>query len=182
MRTILISGANRGIGLKIAYKELHEGNRLSLGIRNIESINGSIIDPKKWPDKQIIVNKYDALDTQSTESWIANTVQQYGGFDTLVNCAGVFSKVPFLYQKLDEDEIEKTIRINFLSVWELCRLSWQNLVSSKKGRIITIVSMSGKRSKGNLAAYASSKFALMGLSQTIRNEGWEKGIRLSCRN
>jgi len=38
MRTILISGANRGIGLNIAHKELKEGNRISVGIRNLESL------------------------------------------------------------------------------------------------------------------------------------------------
>ena len=39
MRTILISGASRGIGLNIAYKELKEGNRISVGIRDLESLN-----------------------------------------------------------------------------------------------------------------------------------------------
>ncbi len=61
MRTILISGANRGIGLNIAYRELKEGNRISAGVRDIESIKGSIIDPNKWPKGKIIINKYDAL-------------------------------------------------------------------------------------------------------------------------
>ena len=46
MRTILISGANRGIGLNIAHKELKEGNRISVGIRDLESLKGSAIDPK----------------------------------------------------------------------------------------------------------------------------------------
>ena len=45
MRTILISGANRGIGLNIAHKELKEGNRISVGIRDLEALKGSIIDP-----------------------------------------------------------------------------------------------------------------------------------------
>ena len=39
--------------------------------------------------------------------------------------------------------------------------------------------MSGKRSKGDLAAYSSSKFALMGLCQTMKNKGWDKNIRIS---
>jgi short-subunit dehydrogenase involved in D-alanine esterification of teichoic acids len=47
MRTILISGASRGIGLNIAHKELKEGNRISVGIRDLESLKGSAIDPKK---------------------------------------------------------------------------------------------------------------------------------------
>jgi len=49
-----------------------------------------------------------------------------------------------------------------------------------KGRIIVLVSMSGKRSKGDLAAYSSSKFALMGLCQTMKNKGWDKNIRVSA--
>ena len=61
MRTILISGANRGIGLKIAHKELKEGNRISVGIRDLESLKGSVIDPNKWPKGRIIINHYEAL-------------------------------------------------------------------------------------------------------------------------
>jgi NAD(P)-dependent dehydrogenase (short-subunit alcohol dehydrogenase family) len=40
--------------------------------------------------------------------------------------------------------------------------------------------MSGKRSKGRLAAYSASKFALLGLCQTMRNEGWAAGIRVTA--
>ena len=180
MRTILITGASSGIGLRIAHKELIAGNRLSIGIRDFKTIEESIISPKRWPKEQIIYNKYDALNKASSEKWISNTIKAFGGFDTLINSAGILSKVPFLYEDSDLDEIEKTMKINFLSVWELCRLSWDNLCSSKDGRIISIVSMSGKRSKGDLAAYSCSKFALMSLCETMRNKGWDKGIRVTA--
>ena len=161
MRTILISGANRGIGLNIAYKELREGNRISVGIRDLESLKGSVIDPNKWPEGRIIINKYDALKKTSAENWIKKTVDKFGGFDSLINCSGVLSKVPFLFKDGDEKEIFNTLNINFLAIWNLCRLSWEYLCASDRGRIIVLVSMSGKRSKGDLAAYSSSKFALM---------------------
>ena len=180
MRTILISGASSGIGLKIAYRELIEGNRISIGIRDYKSIEGSIIDPIHWPKEQLIVNKYDALDKSSSKRWVSNTIKTYGGFDTLINSAGILSKIPFLYNEADLDEIKRTMDINFLSVWELCRLCWENLSFSKNGRIITIVSMSGKRSKGDLAAYSCSKFALMSLCETMRNKGWDEGIRVTA--
>ena len=179
MRTILISGANSGIGLEIAHKQLQEGNRVSVGVRDLESIEGSIIDPQKWPKEQLISNKYDALDKNSSKNWISNTLKSFGSFDTLINSAGILSKVPFLYKDDDLDEIEKTMKINFLAVWELTRLCWKNLSSSNNGRVISIVSMSGKRSKGDLAAYSCSKFALMSICQTMRNIGWEKGIRVT---
>jgi len=180
MRTILISGANRGIGLNIAYKELSEGNRISVGIRDLESIKGSIIDPNNWPEGKIIINKYDALDKVSAEKWISNTINEFGGFDSLINCSGVLSKVPFLFQDGEEEEILNTLNINFLSIWNLCRISWEHLINSNRGRIIVLVSMSGKRSKGDLAAYSSSKFALMGLCQTMKNIGWAKNIRITA--
>ena len=180
MRTILISGASRGIGLSIAYKELKEGNRISIGIRNLQSIKGTVIDPNNWPKGKILVNKYDALDKRSASKWIKNTITNYGGFDTLINCSGVLSKIPFLYKNGDEEEILNTFNINFLAIWNLCRLSWKYLSQSNNGRIIVLVSMSGKRSKGDLAAYSSSKFALMSLCQTMKNKGWDEKIRVTA--
>ena len=85
MRTILISGANRGIGLNIAHKELKEGNRISVGIRNLKSLNGSVIDPSKWPKGRILINEYDALKKISAENWIKNTLDEFGGFDSVIN-------------------------------------------------------------------------------------------------
>jgi len=180
MRTILISGASRGIGLNIAHRELKEGNRISIGIRNLESIKGSVIDPNNWPNGKILINKYDALDKLSASRWIKNTIINYGGFDSLINCSGVLSKIPFLYKNGDEEEILNTFNINFLAIWNLCRLSWEYLSQSNNGRIIVLVSMSGKRSKGDLAAYSSSKFALMSLCQTMKNKGWDENIRVTA--
>jgi len=180
MRTILISGASSGIGLNIAHRELRNGNRISIGIRDFDSINGSIIDPNKWPKEKLLINKYNALDNLTAEKWIKNTISNYGGFDSLINCSGVLSRIPFLYKEGDEEEILNTFNINFLAIWNLCRLSWENLSKSNNGRIIVLVSMSGKRSKGDLAAYSSSKFALMSLCQTMKNKGWKENIRVTA--
>ena len=180
MRKILISGANSGIGLQIAHKELQEGNQISIGIRDTESIKGTILDPQKWQDGQLVVNKYDASDINTAKEWIRNSQNKFGGFDTLINCSGVLSRVPFIYRETEREEILNTITINFLSVWDLCKLCWENLSSSNNGRIITLVSMSGKRSKGDLPAYSSSKFALMSLCQTMRNKGWDKNLRVTA--
>ena len=180
MRTIVISGASSGIGLNIAHRELKAGNRISIGIRDLESVKGSVIDPNNWPKGKILINKYDALDKSSAKKWLESTVSNFGGFDTLINCSGVLSKIPFLYKEGDEEEILSVLNINFLAIWNLCRLSWKHLCKSKNGRIIVLVSMSGKRSKGDLAAYSSSKFALMSLCQTMKNKGWEENIRVTA--
>ena len=180
MRTILISGASSGIGQNIAYRELKNGNRISIGIRDLESVKGSIIDPSNWSKEKMLINKYDALNKLSAKEWVENTLNKFGAFDTLINCSGILSKIPFLYKEGDEEEILNTLNINFLAVWNLCRLSWEHLCKSNNGRIIVLVSMSGKRSKGDLAAYSASKFALMGLCQTMKNKGWGENIRVTA--
>ena len=111
-----------------------------------------------------------ALKKTSAENWIKNTLYEFGEFDSVINCAGVLSKVPFLFKDGEEEDILNTLNINFLAIWNLCRLSWDNLCASGRGRIIVLVSMSGIRSKGDLAAYSSSKFAVRCLTQCWQAE------------
>ncbi len=180
MRTILISGANRGIGKSIAIEALKNGHRLSLGIRNIESIKGTLLDPKRSGDSHLIINKYEALEEITAIDWVKNTEKNFGKIDTLIHCAGILKKTELLFKDSQKDELEKMWRVNVLGPWLLTKATWKHLEKSGIGRIIVMVSMSGKRSKGKLAGYVMSKFALMGLCETMRNEGWEKGIRVTA--
>jgi NAD(P)-dependent dehydrogenase (short-subunit alcohol dehydrogenase family) len=88
--------------------------------------------------------------------------------------------VPLLFEPGEDQEIAHTINVNLMGPWWLTRAAWPQLASHGEGRIQVLVSMSGKRSKGRLAAYSASKFALLGLCQTMRNEGWAAGIRVTA--
>ena len=77
-------------------------------------------------------------------------------------------------------DIEDLWKVNVMGPWILTKHAWKYLSMSNSARIIVLVSMSGKRSKGNLCGYSMSKFALMSLCQTMRNEGWENGIRVTA--
>ena len=77
-------------------------------------------------------------------------------------------------------DIEDLWKVNVMGPWILTKHAWKYLSLSNSSRIIVLVSMSGKRSKGSLASYSMSKFALMSLCQTMRNEGWDKGIRVTA--
>ena len=71
-------------------------------------------------------------------------------------------------------------RLEILNINENIINKGIELIKTKISRIIVLVSMSGIRSKGKLAGYSMSKFALMSLCQTMRNEGWEHGLRVSA--
>jgi len=179
LRTILISGASRGIGRSIAEKAILDGHKVSLGLRNPSAINGTILDPSISGRSKLLINKYDAKNPKDAIKWVEKTSQYFPEINTLIHCAGIFKKTSLNFDSNEEVDIEQLWKVNVLGPWLLTRAAWKHLCKSNNSRIIVLVSMSGKRSKGKLAGYATSKFALMGLCQTIRNEGWDKGIRIT---
>ena len=177
-RTLLISGASRGIGRAVAERLLAEGHRLSLGVRHPNALQGSRLDPAQHPN--LLVHPYEAADPEAAEAWVTASVARFGAIDSVIANAGLFSRVGLLYEPGQEAEIEQLWRVNVLGPWRLVRAAWPQLAAHGEGRVVVLVSMSGKRSKGRLAGYSASKFALMGLCQTMRNEGWEQGIRVTA--
>ena len=180
MRTILISGASRGIGQSIALRALEDGHRISLGLRNFDDVRGSKLDPDISGSNKILLNNYEANDPKTAKEWVNNTLVHFKKFDSLINCAGIFKRTSFSFSDIEEQDIYQLWKINVMAPWHLTKEAWKPISSNGKGRIIFLVSLSGKRSKSNLAGYTMSKFALMGLCQTIRNEGWDKGIRVTA--
>lgn len=180
-RTLLISGASRGIGRAIAERALADGHRLSLGVRDPARLpQGPLLEAARLQPERVRLHPYDARDPSQAINWVAATLAQFGAIDGLVHCAGVFSRLGLLFEAGQEAEIEDLWRVNLMGPWWLSRAAWPALVASGDGRVITLVSMSGQRVKGSLAAYPCSKFALMALCQSMRNEGWDAGIRVTA--
>ena len=180
MRTLLISGASRGIGRAVAERALAEGHRLSLGLRDLETLKQTPLDPALAGSERVLLHPYAADDPAAAQAWVEATVNHFGGFDSVIHSAGIFSRVPLLFEPGEDQEIAHTMKVNLMGPWWLTRAAWPQLASHGEGRIQVLVSMSGKRSKGRLAAYSASKFALLGLCQTMRNEGWAAGIRVTA--
>ena len=174
-RTVLLTGASRGIGRSIARRLLTDGHRLSLGLRDPEALRGTDLDVKG-----VMHCAYDANDPSSAETWVGSTMRQWGDIDTLIHCAGILHRTPLLFADSEEQQLDELWAINVKGPWWLTRAAWPFLVSSGHGRIQVLVSMSGKRVKGRMAGYPVSKFALMGLCQSMRNEGWDNGIRVTA--
>tara|TARA_B100000579_G_scaffold433932_1_gene453673 strand:+ start:264 stop:980 length:717 start_codon:yes stop_codon:yes gene_type:complete len=180
MRKILISGASKGIGRAVALKLLEDGHSVSLGVREKENLINTSLDPKLHNPKKLIVHKYDALDKESSKKWVESTAKTFNNIDTLIHCAGILKRTNLIFKDNEMKDIEDLWKVNVMGPWILTKDAWKYLSSNNSGRIIVLVSMSGKRSKGSLAGYSMSKFALMSICQTMRNEGWHKGIRVTA--
>jgi NAD(P)-dependent dehydrogenase (short-subunit alcohol dehydrogenase family) len=128
----------------------------------------------------VLLHPYDAEVPAAADAWVQASTAHFGGFDSVIHSAGIFSRAGVLFEAGQEEEINRTMAVNLMGPWWLTRAAWPQLAAHGEGRLQVLVSMSGKRSKGRLAAYTASKFALLGLCQTMRNEGWEAGIRVTA--
>ena len=175
-RVILISGASSGIGLATAKYLLNEGYTLSLGVRNIEKTKELL---SKFKSKNYIVNKFEATELKTIDSWVENTVNKYGKIDGLINNAGILKIISF-----DEGEIEdlnELWKVNLVAPFYLTKLCLLQIKKTKNGRIINIASTDGKRYRESVSVgYSMVKHALVSMSHATRIEGWDDGVRVTA--
>ena len=174
-KVVMISGANRGIGKVIAEKLSEDGYLLSLGIRNLDSLPRSL---SSVPKTKLLCNAYDAKVPQSAKSWIDETIKHFGRIDVLINNAGVLHSIGL--EDDSEELLDEMWEVNAKAPLRLTRLVFPYLRKSGSGRVIDIISMSGKRVKGNWVGYSMSKYAALAASHTARIQGWEDGIRVTA--
>ncbi len=172
-RVVMISGANRGIGLAAAHTLSTAGFHLSLGVRNPDGIDVSSFEG------DIEVCRWDATDAQSSTRWAAATRKRFGRIDAIVLNAGIF-KAAGLDDDL-ESNIDEMWNINFKGPLHLVKAILADLKACGNGRVINLVSLSGKRllSENNLG-YSASKFASLALTHAIRQHGWQSGVRATA--
>ena len=172
-RVVMISGANRGIGLAIADQLSSSGYTLSLGCRD-----PAAVDEARFPGPTAI-HRYDAGDSATANTWTQSTLTEFGRIDAIVLNAGVM--LPASLTNGNEKDLDLMWDVNFKGPLRLVRSTLDALKQSGSGRVITIVSLSGKRlmGSGNLG-YSASKFAALSLSHAVRHEGWDAGIRATA--
>ena len=174
-RVVMISGANRGIGKVVAEKLSEEGYLLSLGLRIPGSLTGSL---SSIPKTQRLYHAYDAKIPESAKTWIDGTIEHFGKIDVLINNAGILHSIGL--EDDSEELLDEMWQVNAKAPLRLTRFAFPYLRKSGSGRIIDIISMSGKRVKGNWVGYSMSKYAALAASHTARLQGWEDGIRVTA--
>lgn len=173
-RVALVTGAGRGIGLAIAQELAANGYRLSLGARSVAALKAAF-GPE---NEQFHYASFDAYDPASATAWVSGAVERFGRIDALINNAGLGERVALMD---DNDEaLDRLFAVNVKAPLRMTRLCMPYLEKTGTGRIINIVSMSGKRVRNAFVGYNMTKFAVMGLTHTTRHVAWDKGVRATA--
>ena len=169
-RVAMVSGASRGIGRAIAERLRARGFRVSAGVRNPASVAAA---------DDVLVQRYDAERAEDARAWVDATMQRFGRIDALVNAAGISSPRTRLTED-DEKSLDAMWRVNVKGPLRLIRAALPHLKAAREGRVINVSSLSGKRVANENFGYAMSKFALIALTQAVRRDGWDAGIRATA--
>ena len=174
-RVVLITGANRGIGLATAICLHKKGYTVSAGARDIAALSDALAP---LDNERMLISNYDASDRQSQDRWVNKTLERFGRIDALVNNAGTSNT--FRIDEGEESELDALWAINVKGPLFLTRACLPALRASRHGRIVNIGSLSGKRVRNDNAAYNLSKFAVMALTHGTRRLGWADGVRATA--
>jgi NAD(P)-dependent dehydrogenase (short-subunit alcohol dehydrogenase family) len=175
-RVIMVTGANRGIGLAIARALHGAGYSLSLGARRPDALAAAIAEfAPDSADERVMSHHFDAQDRQSAWAWVEATARRFGRIDGIVNNAGILHLHEI--DEYDEDRLQESFEINVVAPYRLTVAALPHLRKTGAGRVVNINSRSGLRYVNGSMDYCITKHAAMALSQGTWRECWDDGIR-----
>ena len=175
-RNIIITGASKGIGRAIALR-LAAGNHLVLTGRNGVQLE-SLATEVKQKGGSFEVHIVDLTRKEELEKFTEKVKQNNTTIDVLINNAGVgyFNRI----DKFDDEEFDTIMKLNVYAPYYLCRAFAPVFISQKHGQVINISSVAGLNGFKSGTAYAASKHALNGFTESLREDLKEFGVAVTA--
>ncbi|HEY8423937.1 MAG TPA: SDR family NAD(P)-dependent oxidoreductase, partial [Clostridia bacterium] len=177
-KTVLITGASRGIGRAIAILFAQKGYNVAI---NYNKSHAEAQDLMKFMAK----NGYSAAAYQAdiskkdqAFSLVNQTIKDFGGLDVIVNNAGVAQTK--LFTEITEEDWDNIFDVNIKGIYFVLNAALPHLISKKRGKIINISSIWGVTGGSCETHYSSAKAAVIGLTKALAKELGPSGINVNC--
>ena len=173
-KIVLVAGATGGIGSQTVKLLVGSGAIVYITGRNLAKLN-QLAEACRISSDHVF--QMDIADEVSVNRVIDNILAQSPVIDILVNATGMGIIKPM--ENLSSDDFQKTIQTNLMGAFYLVKAVLPSMKIQKKGLIINIPGILGKVPMAGAAAYSASKYGLVGMMQSIREEIKRTEIRIT---
>ena len=179
IRTTLITGGTRGIGFSLAEALLQAGDRVAITGTSTDSVMRAehALATASGDPGRVAGIVCDVRDPASAELAVRTAAAKFGGFDVLVNNAGVGVGVPI--SDLSHDEWDRILGTNLTGVFNCCKAAIPVLRQRGGGWIVNVSSLASKNPFIGGAAYCASKAGLNAFSEALMQELRPDNIRVT---
>ena len=177
-KTVIITGASRGIGKKITEVFASHGANIAFTYRSSD-------EKAKVLEEELSANgckakgyKSDASDFDAAQQLANDVMGEFGSIDVLVNNAGITKDN--LLMRMSEEDFDNVMKVNMKSVFNLTKAVMRPMLEQRKGSIINISSVVGVKGNAGQANYAASKAAVIGFTKSVALELGSRNIRCNA--
>jgi len=171
--TAVITGPTSGIGRETAREFASAGSKVVVAGRRKERLQELVNEIESKGGKAFAVPA-DVAEQAQVENLIEKAIEHFGRVDVLVNNAGV--AVASRFEEMPLEDFRRLMDVNFWGAVYACRAAVPQMRKQRGGVILNISSIFGKRGMPFETAYCASKFALAGLSESLRAELMSENI------
>ncbi len=169
-----ITGASSGIGEATAIALAEAGAKVSLGARRKDRLDALV---EKIGDNALAIET-DIGDEDQARAFVQRTKDELGGFDILINNAGVMLLGPLLAQ--EGDDWRTMVDVNILGLVYCSHAGLALMAEQKSGHIVNISSVAGRTAAAGAAVYNFTKWGVTGFSEALRQEAAYVNVRVTC--
>ena len=176
MKSVIITGANRGIGYDTALAFARAGYKVFATMRNPETAT-ALKQKVKEESLTVIISKMDVDSDESVKRCMDDILQENGPVDVLVNNAGIERHSSI--EELDMAEFKAVMETNYFGVLRCIKAVLPQMRNAGNGCIINITSVAGKIACTPLGGYTASKYALEAVTEVLAQEVKPLNIRVA---
>lgn len=176
-KNALITGAGKGIGKAVAIALAKEGVNVILMARTQSDLDEVAKEVNALGVKSLTLIA-DVADINSVNTAVKRALGEFKTIDILVNNAGVAAFGKFL--ELEPVAWENIIKVNLMGTYYVTRAVLPNMIERQTGDIINISSTAGLAGNALTSAYSASKFAVLGLTDSLMQEVRKHNIRVTA--
>lgn len=175
-RIALVTGASSGIGEATALALAEQGAKVAIAARRKDRLEQLAAKLAGLGAQPLVLVADLALEAEA-QRIVEETEAHYGCLDILVNNAGVMYLEPVA--EADLGRWRRMLELNVLSLIASSQAALAGMRARRDGHIVNVSSVAGRVANPNAAAYAATKFGVVGFSESLRREVYKDNIRVS---